>query len=175
MTRAIDRVVVYMAIGAGLVVAALVALTFADVILRYFFSAPLRGRQDLVEMGMVVAVLLAAPFTWRINGHIDVDLFKALPWRVAEKVRLIGIRLLAAAIFGVIGWMAWRGAEDAALFNEATNMILIPHRPFMLFIAAICVLHTALLLIECVALGRSNTSGGAATDSVATGPKDGPS
>jgi len=161
MTRTIDRVVTLMALCAGLMVAALVALTFADVILRYFFSAPLRGRQDLVEMGMVLSILLAAPYTWRINGHIDVDLYKALPWHAAEKIRLIGIRLLVAAIFGIIAWMAWRGAEDAALFNEATNMILIPHRPFMLFIGIVCVIHTALLLTECVILFRPSKASGA--------------
>lgn len=160
MTKFIDRAVILMALCAGLMVAALVALTFTDVILRYFFSAPLRGRQDLVEMGMVISVLLAAPYTWRINGHIDVDLFKALPWRALEKIRLIGIRLLVAGIFAILARMAWRGAEDAALFNEATNMILIPHRPFMLFVGVICVAHTALLLIECVVLGRSPKSAG---------------
>ena len=155
MTRTIDRVAAFMALCAGLVASALVALTFTDVILRYFFSAPLHGRQDLVEMGMVVTVLLAAPYTWRINGHIDVELFRALPWRMAEKIRVVGIRLLVAGIFGIIAWMAWLGAEDAALFNEATNIILIPHRPFMLFVGAVCVIHTALLLTECIVLSRS--------------------
>lgn len=161
MTRIIDRMAVVLALGAGLVVVALVALTFTDVILRYLFSAPLRGRSDFIEMGMVVAILLAAPYTWRISGHIDVDLFKALPWHAAEKTRLISVRLLVAAIFGVTAWKAWRGAEDAELFNEATNMILIPHRPFLLFVAGVSALHVALLLIECVVLGRAAKKSGA--------------
>ena len=55
MDRLIDRVAMLMSVIAGLVLCFVVALTFYDVLLRYLFSAPLRGRQDLVEMGMVVS------------------------------------------------------------------------------------------------------------------------
>ncbi len=156
----IDRAVTFMAIAAGLVLAGLVALTFADVILRYFFSAPLRGRQDIVEMGMVLSLVLAAPYTWRIGGHIGVDLFKALPFPRLERLRALGVKLLVATIYALIAWRAWLGAEDAALFNEATNMIFIPHRPFMLMIMAICLFHAALIIAECFVGARTMQDSG---------------
>ena len=70
MHKLIDQLTSLMAIVGGLVLVGLVALTFYDVILRYLFSAPLRGRQDIVEMGMVLTLMLAAPYTWRVSGHI---------------------------------------------------------------------------------------------------------
>ena len=140
-----------MAIAGGLVVAGLVVLTFVDVIMHYFFSAPMRGRQDIVEMGMVTALLLAAPYTWRINGHISVDLFRRLPVKLLERLRWLFVKLLVAGVFALIAWRAWYAAEDAALFNEATNMITIPHRPFIFLIMVVAIVHAAIILLECLA------------------------
>ncbi len=151
LLKNLDRAVTLMAIAGGLVVAGLVVLTFVDVIMRYFFSAPMRGRQDIVEMGMVTALLLAAPYTWRIGGHISVDLFRRLPVPALERLRWLFVKLLVAAVFGLIGWRAWYAAEDAALFNEATNMITIPHRPFIWLIMVVSLVHAAIILVECIA------------------------
>ncbi len=148
MNRHIDRIAVLMAVAAGLVLAGLVALTFTDVILRYFFSDPLRGRQDIVEVGMVLSLLLAAPYTWRIGGHISVDLYRALPFPMLERIRAFLIKLAVAGIFFLIAWRAWLAAEDAALFNEATNMIAIVHRPFILAICVVALLHAVMIVVE---------------------------
>lgn len=139
-----------MAIAAGLILACLVVLTFYDVIMRYFFSAPMRGRHDIVEMGMVSSVLLASLYTWRIGGHISVDLYETLITPTLEHVRALLINLSVAGVFGLIAWTAWYGAEDAALFNEATNMIAISHRPFMLAIMVIAAMHAILIVAECL-------------------------
>ena len=148
MNRQVDRLVTLMAISGGLVLCCLVALTFYDVILRYFFSAPLRGRQDIVEMGMVLALMLAAPYTWRINGHISVDLYDEIPIRLLEVLRRLIVKILVAGVFFLIAWRAVEAAEDAALFNEATNMVLIPHLPFIWLIMVVSALHALILLAE---------------------------
>lgn len=148
MTRFVDRLAKGMAIAAGLVLSAVVALTFYDVILRYFFSAPLRGRQDIVEMGMVLTLMLAAPYAWRTGGHISVDLYKALPLRWLERLRAVAVKLTVAGIFGLIAWRSIEAIEDADLFNEATNMIMIPHKPFLITILVVSVLHALILLWE---------------------------
>lgn len=161
MTRIIDRLAIFMAIVAGLVLSGVVALTFYDVVLRYFFSAPLRGRQDIVEMGMVVTLMLAAPFAWRTGGHIGVDLYTALPWRWLEVTRALFVRLVVGGIFALIAWRAIEAIEDARLFNEATNMIMIPHTPFLMLILGASALHALILGWECVlvATGRLDDSG----------------
>ena len=150
MRKLIDQLTSLMAIVGGLVLVGLVALTFYDVILRYLFSAPLRGRQDIVEMGMVLTLMLAAPYTWRVSGHISVDLYENIPSRPLEVLRKLIVRLLVAAVFGLIAWRAVEAGEDAALFNEATNMILIPHLPFVRLIMAVAALHAVILIYEAV-------------------------
>ncbi|MDE2790778.1 MAG: TRAP transporter small permease [Paracoccaceae bacterium] len=146
-----------MALGAGVVLGALVAITFCDVLMRYFLSAPLRGRQDIVEMGMVLCVTLAAPYTWRSGGHISVDLYDSLPLKTLELMRALFVKLMLAGLFSVIAWRSIAAAEDAALFFEATNMILIPHRPFVLVILAVASIHAAILIVEVIAEPLSAT------------------
>lgn len=146
-----------MALVAGLVLAGLVVLTFTDVIMRYFLSAPLRGRQDIVEMGMVLSVLLASLYTWRIGGHISVDLYETMITPTVERIRALLINLMVAGVFLLIAWRTWFGAEDAALFNEATNMIAISHRPFMLLIMIVSLLHAVVIVAECF-VGRASTA-----------------
>lgn len=149
--KRVDAFAKWLAIAAGIVLTGLVFLTFADVLMRYVWSAPIRGRQDVVEMGMVVVVLLAAPFAWRSGGHITVDLLPTFSARRIEMPRNVLIKLLVAGVFAALSWLAWKGAEEAELFNEATNMILIPHRPFMLMTMAVCGFHAVLIVIECIA------------------------
>ncbi len=159
MSKFIDRIVMLMAIAGGLILSALVILTFFDVILRYFFSSPLRGRQDIVEMGMVLTLMLSAPYTWRISGHISVDLYGKIPYWPLEILRALFIKLSVAGIFGLIAWRAVEAIEDAALFNEATNMIFIPHRPFLLVIMVVCAFHALILLFEAIFEFRSGQDG----------------
>ncbi len=159
MDRLIDRVAMLMSVAAGLVLCFVVALTFYDVILRYLFSAPLRGRQDMVEMGMVVSLMLATPYTWRIAGHISVDLYEAIPIRALEVLRQLVVKLLVAGVFALIAWRSVEAAEDAALFGEATNMILIPHLSFIRLITAIGALHALIVLYETCSDLRASCSG----------------
>ncbi len=155
MDAIIDRIVKAMAIAAGLVLSTLVVVTFHDVLLRYFFSSPLRGRQDIVEMGMVLTIMLAAPYTWRIGEHISVDLYQNIAFRPLELVRALLVKFSVAGIFGLIAWRAIEAAQDATLFNEATNMIFVPHKPFILTILGICALHAMILLVECLSVFRA--------------------
>ena len=150
MGKLIDRLTSFMAIVGGLVLVSVVALTFYDVVLRYFFSAPLRGRQDIVEMGMVLTLMLAAPYTWRVNGHISVDLYEKIPSPLLEILRKLFVRMMVAGVFGLIAWRAIEAGEDATLFNEATNMVLIPHLPFIRLIMAVAALHAVILIYEAV-------------------------
>lgn len=153
----VDRVVTLMAVFGGFVLASLVTLSFYDVILRYFFSSPLRGRQDIIEMGMVLALMLAAPYTWRVGGHISVDLYKGIPVRALEILRRLLMKLIVAAVFGLISWRSIEAAEDAELFGEATNMVLIPHLPFIQLIMAVTALHALILICETITDIRSKT------------------
>lgn len=89
---AVERVFLYFT-GTGLF--AIMMVIVVDVVLRYFFSAPLSWSFDLIGMYLVTLVFfLALADTFRRGAHIKVDLFDALR----------GTRLLLAA--EIIGYCA---------------------------------------------------------------------
>ena len=146
--RAIDSLCVVFAIIAGLILFSLIGLTFIDVIMRYIFSNPVFGARDVLEMGMVVVVALGFPFTWRIGGHIVVDLLPDYGFALLTIVRDLFVRLIGVTIFALLAWRAFLAAEDAALFNEKTNMIELPFQPFLWLLSFSSVFQAVVLLAE---------------------------
>ena len=146
--KALDNVSGGLALLSGLVLVSLIGLTFADVVLRYVFAAPILGTKDLLEMGMVTVVVLAFPFTWRISGHIVVDLVPEYGIGVLDRGRDIAVRGIGFFVFALLSWRAWLRADDAALFNEATNMIALPFQPFFWVLAATAAFQALVLAAE---------------------------
>jgi TRAP-type transport system small permease protein len=150
--KPIDTLCGGLAVLSGLVLLGIIGLTFFDVVLRYIFSAPIFGARDVLEMGMVLVISLAFPFTWRIGGHIVVDLIPDYGIRALTVLRDVLVRLIGIFIFGLLAWRGWIRSDDAVIFNEATNMIELPFSPFFIVLAAASALQAAVLCVECVRL-----------------------
>jgi TRAP-type C4-dicarboxylate transport system permease small subunit len=147
--RYIDALCAWLAVFSGLILLAIIGLTFFDVVLRYVFSAPLFGARDLLEMGMVVVISLAFPLSWRIGGHIVVDLLPDYRIAIFTVIRDLFVRLIGIFIFGLLAWQSWVRSQDAVLFNEATNMIEIPFSPFFMVLSAGSAFQVVVLCVEC--------------------------
>ncbi len=155
--RPLDGLCTALGVLSGLILLGLIGLTFADVVMRYVFSAPILGAKDLLQMGMVLVFAFALPLTWRTGGHIVVDLIPDYPIRGLTVARDVAVRLIGLFVFALLAWQAWLRADDAALFNEATNMIEAPFRPFFQALALAAAIHTLVLCVETTRLmtGRS--------------------
>jgi TRAP-type transport system small permease protein len=146
--RLIDHLSVWLAIGAGVVLTALALFTFADVIMRYVFNAPIVGSIDIIELMLVVVVSLALPYAGRSQGHIVVDLVPDYRSALATRARDALGRLLPAVIFALLAWQAWLRGDDAAMMGEASNMLEIPFQPFFYVLAAGSAVYAIALLFE---------------------------
>ncbi len=146
--RLLDGLCAGLAVVSGLILLALIGLTFVDVVLRYIFSAPFLGATALLQMGMVLVISLAFPFTWRMGGHIVVDLIPDYGVEALTRIRDLAVRLIGIFIFVLLAWQAWIRAGDAALFNEATNMIEMPYRPFFWVLAIAAAFQAVVLCVE---------------------------
>ena len=146
--RYLDTFCAWLAVFSGLILIALIGLTFFDVILRYIFSAPIFGARDLLEMGMVVVISCAFPFTWRAGGHIVVDLIPDYGLKILTIIRDFLVRLVGVVIFALLTWRAWVRSGDAILFTEATNMIGLPFSLFFIILAAGSALQVIVLCME---------------------------
>ena len=148
LIHVLDCISLILALASGVVLIGLVCLTFCDVTLRYLFSSPITGAQDLIAMGMVIVFFFALPLTSRVNGHIVVDLLPEFSNDYFNLLRDAFVKLLTLSIFGFLAWEGAIRAEESAIMGEATNMIEIPYRPFFYVLVTGCLINSIILIFE---------------------------
>ncbi len=139
-------------IVASVALFALMCLTFADVLMRSIFNAPIEAATELIRMGIALIVFAALPVLSAQNGHIAVDLLDGPLRKLGlERARDILIALGCAAM---LWWPAGRIvdlAERARNYGDVTEYLQIPTFYVAYFIAAMTYL-TAIALIGRAAL-----------------------
>lgn len=115
---------------------AMVALTFADVVGRRFFNAPIYGAHDLTEHLMAIIVFSGLPLLTAARGHLCVDLLDS--WLLRDSMRWwhVLIQLFVASALGMIGYQFIVAAKDAADILEVSHELLIP-RAYMYYLFAV--------------------------------------
>ena len=110
-------------------------ITFADVVGRYFFDAPLVYTVEIVELGMGLMIFFGLGLTTLNRGHIAVDLIAGLVPRVT-RAWLAGFSALIAVIFfGLITWRLWDRATNFWSDGLATQILFLPVAPVVFVMA----------------------------------------
>ena len=111
---------------AGLVLFAMMLLTTADVIGRYFFNSPVVGAVELTQLMLATIVFLAFPtVTWR-EQHITVDLLDAVFPKRLVWLRQAVINLICSVALLIMARRIWLLAERAVDWGDATEFLRIP-------------------------------------------------
>lgn len=122
---------------ASVLLFAMMLVTFADVVGRYFFGHSLNGAYELTEVLLGLIVFAGLPIvTWR-GEHVTVDL---LTMRLPAATRAGLARLAAAVTAVVLGVLAWRlggTAHDLLGYGDATVFLGIPLGPVAATMAAL--------------------------------------
>lgn len=113
---------------------ALLSMVTIDVLLRYFFNAPLQWSRDANGLLLLVALFSALPAAWDRGHHIRMEIFYlrfSENWRLAADVlsALAGI-----AFFGLMTVQAVAFARYMAFIGETGEDLAAPLWPFMAFI-----------------------------------------
>ncbi|WP_274424993.1 TRAP transporter small permease [Chelativorans sp. YIM 93263] len=102
-----------------------VVVILIDVAERYF-GIPLRGAQDLSQMGMVILVFGAMALCDRLGGHIAVDIFESRFPHWLNHLANVASALLGAVIFVGIAWAVYESSKISQMLNLATNILNLP-------------------------------------------------
>lgn len=120
----------------AIVLMSMVVLTFADVIGRRLFGAPIYGAHDITEHLMALVIFCGLPLVTAAGAHLTIDLFDRLIgqawmvwWRALTAVLVIGLLCLLA-------WLFVRHGLNAARIFEVSQALRVPREPLYLFIAA---------------------------------------
>ena len=132
---------------AAAAVIAMMVLTCADVILR-FFRHPIPGTYEMVGLLGTIVVSFSLAHTSVVRGHISVEfVIQKLPKRV--QIVIDGINsLLGAALFGLITWQSLLYAQNLMHTGEVSMTLQMPIYPFVYGIAIGSGMLCLVLLIE---------------------------
>lgn len=132
-------------LGAAALIA-MMLLTTADVIGRYFFNKPVLGALEITEFLVLILIFSFLAHTQAQKGHVAVDLlFQHLPKSMRYVVDIIN-HLLCLGLMALICYMSFHRAFEIKAFGEATNNLGIVKYPFAFFVVFGC----AVLCIEYV-------------------------
>ncbi|MCP4071706.1 MAG: TRAP transporter small permease [Hyphomicrobiales bacterium] len=135
MKLLIDRISNWMAGAASVFLLGLMLITFADVVGRYFFDAPLVFTVEIVELGMGLMIFFGLALTTLQRGHIAVDLITGITPKNLH-VLLVSFATLVTVIFmGLVTWRLWDRAENFWSDGLATQILFLPVAPVVFLMA----------------------------------------
>ena len=122
------------AIG-GIVLVAIASVTVVSVIGRAFFSHPILGDVELVQLGCAVVVASFLPYTQFRRANIIVDFFTA---NASEKTQnaLDGLgTFLYTVVMALVAWRVAVGCIDIKAAQETSMLMALPlWIPYMLMV-----------------------------------------
>ena len=137
---------------------ALIAMPFAQIIMRGVFNVPMAGAEELTRYFLICLTLLAGALVTLEGGQIRMEEFQAL---LPERLRFVlqlGIDVSGIAVFA---FMAFAGAWT--ILNNLNNQTATLEMPFWLFMAPL-VLGMAMLAVATLALFLGTLRRGRAED-----------
>ena len=125
-------------VAVAIAVFAMAALTFVDVIGRYFFNSPIPGAFEIVGLILGFAMIGAFPLVTFQERHITVDLFDNFIRGRFRRIRRVCVQLGTAAMAAFIAERLYAAALDEWGSDFVTENLGISRVPLLLVMAAVC-------------------------------------
>lgn len=126
---------------------AMAALTFADVIGRYVFSAPIQGTFEIVGLLLGVVTFAALPLVSHARAHITVDLFDSFIRGKLRWLQQFSILIGSACIVAFIAERLIAAGIDEAEANFVTEDLGLSRAPLLYSLAGLSIITVIILLI----------------------------
>lgn len=144
LARRVAQLPIFLASAALFV---LMIMTFADVVLRSAFNAPIEAATELTRMLMAITVFSVLPMLSVRNGHIVVDLLDPLVrGRLINRLRDAVVSIICGALLIVPAERVLVLAERARSYGDVTEYLNIPQFYIAWFIAIMTYITAAVLL-----------------------------
>lgn len=98
----------------------MVLLTVADVLLRTFFSYPIRGMLELIELGLACTIYIALPAVFLRGGHLVVDVVRG------SRLLDTAAAVVTLVVLAVMGWFMLPIARSMIEFGDVTSDLSLP-------------------------------------------------
>ena len=100
-------------------------LTVVDVIGR-FFKHPIFGSVELVGFLATIVVAAALPYTYKVDGHVGVEILVRLLSKKAQIIFDLVTGTLSLALFSIVAWQMFLYAGDIHETGEVSMNLEFP-------------------------------------------------
>jgi len=149
--KLVDRADAALGFAAGVVLFAMMALTFVDVIARYLFNRSVPGGFEITEIMMAVLIFAGLPLVSRRDEHVSVDLIDHWLGPRLRRVQRTVIELASGLLLLGLAYLMWRKAGQIAGYGDTTTVLLIELAPYVYAISVFLVITAAIHLVRTVA------------------------
>jgi TRAP-type transport system small permease protein len=133
----------------------MMCVTFIDVVMRRVLPGTFPAADELTKLSLGVLIFSSLPLIAKRREHLVISLFdNAFPRRV-DRVRLVVIDLVSAALLGVLAWRLAVTAQRFGEFNDSTMLLGAPIAPFAWFMFTAAALASAIALVLAIARLRT--------------------
>jgi TRAP-type C4-dicarboxylate transport system permease small subunit len=122
----VRRIIAWWALLGGFLLLGVVLVTAWSLVRDIIWSTPVPGENEIVQVGIAVAVFAFLPYCQITGANISADIFTSgLGARGIAVFTLIG-SLVALAFAGILVWRTWDGLLDYQELLETTPIMQFP-------------------------------------------------
>jgi len=114
------------AVGAGILLILMAAMSLASIVGRTFLGSPILGDYELVQVLCAMAVSMSLPYCQIARGHVIVDFFTTRMSTSVNRVLDVAAGLLLAGFAFVVAWRLAIGMVDLKRTGDASMLIGFP-------------------------------------------------
>ena len=123
-------------------------LTVVDVIGR-FFKYPIFGSVELIGFLATIIVAAALPYTYKVDGHVGVEILVRLLSKKNQLIIDLFTRTLTLILFGLVSWQMFLYAADIHETGEVSMNLEFPIY-YIVYLLAFGLLVFSVTIVETI-------------------------
>lgn len=124
-------------------------LTFADVIGRYVFTAPIFGAAEIIQFLLAMTIFGGLSLVNAHDDHISVELFEPMLDRWIPRTRRILVQVFSVVVMTIIAWELTKFAIEAHQLGKITVVL---EWPLVIVAGAVAALSVISLIAQLLGL-----------------------
>jgi len=134
-------------------------ITFIDVIGREFFSTPIPGGYEIIQVLMAIGVFFSMPLVALHKGHVTVELFRKIFPVWLNSLADVVAKIASIVFFGFLAYSLCILTLQAYSTGVRTSYLAVPHWAVGTLMTAFLIITTVCCFVASDAVKTENNDG----------------
>lgn len=121
----------------ALLLFSMMALTFADVVARYFLNSPIYGASEIIAFMLGLTIFTAFPLVTKDRVHITVGIFDNFYKGPVRFVQRLAVLIGTIVFLGLVGLLLWDQGYGMYEVQYLSHYLDVPQAPVVLALAGL--------------------------------------